>query len=311
MTDRPGLREQASAGQGQTNGSQVEKRQTQALTIGQRIEKLEHEFARALPAGDAAQLVQDAITCTRVIRNLDKAEPRSVLGALMTAAQLGLRPGLNGHCWPLPFWNSQLEWVDPQTGRKRKGGYQAQLVIGYQGVIHLGYESGLVASIQASVVRDRDDWDWDEGSGQRPMHKRPKLGQPRGPIIGYYATVETTTGGLLVYVMDVPEILQWRDRHAPRNKEGMLTGPWAGDPESDDFIGMAKKTTILRVAKTMPKSAQFSRAAAVDGSVRVDVSAIAEPEVVSSVALTAGPDGAEPQDSIRGETVDAGTEGPA
>jgi recombination protein RecT len=299
-TGRSALRQRAAAANGGPTSGAIAVREPGAQTLSERIEKLEMEFARALPSGEARQLVQDALTCTRTIRNLDRAEPRSVLGALMTCAQLGLRPGLLGHAWPLPFWDRNAD-----NGRGGKGAYKAQLIIGYQGFVHLGYESNRVSLIKATVVREEDDFDWDEGSNEPPQHRRPKLGRPRGPVIGYYSTVRTTTGGVLVYVMDVPEILQHRDRHAPRNKDGKITGPWAGEPESDDFIGMALKTTIRRNAKYMPKSAQFARAEAADGSVRVDVSALSEVEAVSQrPALMAGPDGDEPQEPIIGEMAD-------
>lgn len=299
LAENGGLRQRAAAAGRPPTTGEIAVRAPGALTLADRIGKLEAEFARALPTGEARQLVQDALTCTRTIRNLDQAEPRSVLGALMTCAQLGLRPGLMGHAWPLPFWD---KWMD--NGRGGKGGYKAQLIIGYQGYVHLGYESNRVALIKATVVREHDEFDWDEGSNDPPAHRRPKLGRPRGDVIGFYSTVRTTTGGVLVYVMDVPEILQHRDRHAPRNKAGEITGPWAGKPESDDFIGMALKTTIRRNAKYMPKSAQFARAEAVDGTVRIDVSAMSEAETVSQMpALGAGPDGAEPQEPIAGEVV--------
>lgn len=277
------MRQRAAGGQTPPGGVAV--REHQGAQLGDLISRMETEFARALPSGDARQLVRDALTCQRTIKNLDKAEPKSVLGALMTCAQLGLRPGVLGHAWPLPFYDTKDRC------------YKAQLVIGYQGYIHLGYESDRVSSIRASVIREEDYWDWDEGSDQAPVHKRPKLGTDRGPVVGYYSRVVTTTGGLLVFLMDAPEMIQWRDRHAPRGKpptgssEGRIVGPWSGAPESEEYLGMALKTCIRRVAKHMPKSAQFARAEAVDGSVRVDVSAMAEPAVVSVVQgeVEAGP----------------------
>lgn len=255
-------------------GREVE-RVPEGPVLRDQVQSLEREFAKALPTGEAVQYVRDALTCLRTIDKLDRCEPQSVLGALMTCAQLGLRPGVLGHAWPLPFWD----------GRNRR--FAAQLVIGYQGYIHLGYQSERVASIRASVIREEDTWEWDEGSDDPPVHRRPKLGTDRGPVVGFYSRVATTTGGLLVFLMDAEEMRQWRDRHAPRGKPraegepGPIVGPWGKPEDSDDYIGMALKTTIRRVAKHMPKSAQFAAADRVDGTVRVDVSALSEPEVVS------------------------------
>jgi recombination protein RecT len=295
-----GLRARAQAATGQPSGNgEVAVRQDLATApLRIQVERLETEFKKAMPAGEAVQFVRDAMTCLQTIKNLDKAEPRSVLGALMNCAQLGLRPGLLGHAWPLPFYDRNVEIRDPETGRTRKGGYKAQLIIGYQGYTHLAYESGRVSAVKSAVVREEDEFDWDEGSMLPPVHRRPKFGRPRGPVIGYYATITTTLGGTLVYAMDVPEMIQFRDRHAPRGRpahegeSGPIVGPWAGDLESDNFIGMARKTVLRYVLKTAPKSAQLARADAVDGSVRVDASVLSEPAAVSRVAeLEAGPSG--------------------
>ena len=109
-----------------------------------------------MPKGrEATQLVRDAMTCLRTIKKLDQCEPTSVLGALMTCAQLGLRPAVLGHAWPLPFWDNRSKC------------YKAQLVIGYQGYIELGHRSG---KLEGPVGQDRlqedrefDVWDAEQG----------------------------------------------------------------------------------------------------------------------------------------------------
>ncbi len=91
-------------------------------SIADKIRSMEGQFQAAMPKGaEATQLIRDALTAMRMTKNLSRAEETSVLGALMTCAQLGLRPGVLGHAWLLPFWD----------GKNR--GYKAQLVIGYQG----------------------------------------------------------------------------------------------------------------------------------------------------------------------------------
>jgi recombination protein RecT len=91
-------------------------------SLADQIRGMEKQFQLAMPRGaEATQLVRDALTALRTIKHLDKCEANSVLGALMTCAQLGLRPGVLGHAWPLPFWD------------RHSKGYKAQLVIGYQG----------------------------------------------------------------------------------------------------------------------------------------------------------------------------------
>jgi len=266
----------AAAGAGTPAAGLAVRTPIEAAPIRIQVEAMETEFRKAMPAGEAVQFVRDAMTCIQTIKNLDRCEPRSVLGALMTCAQLGLRPAVLGHAWPLPFWDGKLR------------GHKAQLVIGYQGFTHLAYESGKVSVVKASTVFEEDIFEWDEGSNAPPEHRRPKLGRPRGEVIGYYSVVQTVMGGTLVHVMDVPEMVAFRDRFAPRGKPdpetgaGKILGPWADAPGSANFDGMAKKTTLRYALKTAPKSAQLARAEVVDGTVRIDASVLAEPAAVSA-----------------------------
>lgn len=259
-----GLRERAA----QAAGKEVAERPAGAPSMRDQIQAMQQQFQMAAPRGvEAAQLVRDALTCLRTIKNLDKAEPASVLGALMTAAQLGLRPGVLGHCWPLPFWDARLEWVD-ETGRARKGGYKAQLIIGYQGLVELAHRSGRVADIVARTVYESDTLDVDYGLADKLVHKPNLLAEDRGEPIAYYAIVRLVNGGHAFYVMSHREMEKYRDENASaKTKDGTIVGPWR-----DNFEGMAHKTCVRQLAKWMPKSTELATAIEVDGAVRVDVS---------------------------------------
>lgn len=247
-----GLRQAAA----QAAGKEVE-RVSEGPTMRDQIQSMQAQFQMAAPRGvEAAQLVRDALTCLRTIKNLNKAEPASVLGALMTSAQLGLRPGVLGHCWPLPFWD----------GRARC--YKAQLVIGYQGLVELAHRSGRVQSLIARTVYAEDIFDVDYGLDDRLVHKPNLTVDDRGAPIAYYAIVKLTTGGHAFYVMSHREMVRYRDENAStKTKEGKVFGPWA-----DNFESMALKTCVRQLAKWMPKSTELATAIEVDGAVRVDVS---------------------------------------
>src|SRR5688500_11065144 len=152
-------------------------------SIADRIRSMGKEFQLAMPkGGEATQLVRDALTALRMTKNLAKCEDSSVLGALMTCAQLGLRPGVLGHAWLLPFWDN------------RSKGYKAQLVIGYQGLIELAHRSGKISSLIARTVYDGDEFDVDYGIADTLVHK-PNLFGDRGEPVAYYAIAKFTTGG--------------------------------------------------------------------------------------------------------------------
>lgn len=241
--------------------------QAQPPSLVQRITQLEPQFQLALPKGmEAKRLVRDALTCLRTVRDLDKCDGDSVLGALMTCAQLGLRPGVLGHAWPLPFWDGRTQST------------RAQLVIGYQGYIELGHRSGQIRDIVARVVYEHDTFDVDYGLDEKLVHK-PKLRGPRGGPIAYYALVRYLNGGHTFLVMTQDEMLAWREAYAPRNKQKQITGPWI-----KNFTAQGLKTVIRQLAKFMPKSTDpMAEALAADGGVRVDLNPTAPPSEVTGL----------------------------
>jgi recombination protein RecT len=250
MTD---LKTRARAANGTSTGTDVERQPT-GPTLSQQIKTMEHQFALAAPRGmEAAQLVRDALTCLRQTPKLAECEPTSVLGALMTCAQLGLRPGVLGHAWVLPYWD----------GKARR--LNAQLVIGYQGLVDLAHRSGKIASLVARAVHANDHFDIAYGLADTLVH-RPAMTGPRGDVTGYYAVVKLTTGGAAFWYMTRDEMVEWRDRYAPKNRDGAVVGPW-----KSDFDAMGMKTCVRQLAKWMPKSTELAVALAADESVRVDV----------------------------------------
>jgi recombination protein RecT len=229
-------------------------------TIRAEIERMHDQFALAVPHGvEARQIVRDALTAISKEPKLAECTRASVLGGCMTVAQLGLRLGVLGHAWLIPFWNKSAPWKDDQ-GRDRKGAHEATLVIGYQGMITLAYRSGLVDRITARTVHERDHFVLEYGLDERLEH-RPAAGD-RGDAVGYYATVKIKGGGApMFHYMTRAEVELYRDMHALSK-----WGPWA-----KHFDDMAKKTCLRQLAKFMPKGTDLAAAMAVDDTVRVDL----------------------------------------
>lgn len=271
------LRTRARQHAGKEEPGQVVKR-----TLADEIQRMEPQFALAAPRGaEATQLVRDALTCLRMTPKLAECEPTSVLGALMTCAQLGLRPGVLGHAWLLPF-------RDRQSGTQK-----AQLVIGYQGLVELAHRSGRIADIIARTVYEGDEFDVAYGLSDVLVHKPDLDGDETTPV-AYYAIARFTNGGHAFYVMSHKKMLAYRDRHAKaRNRNGEVIGPWR-----DEFEGMAHKTCVRQLAKWMPKATDLATALAADDSIRVDLNPTADPAVESW------------QPTIDGEVVDQPSDEP-
>ncbi|MFD5089404.1 recombination protein RecT [Amycolatopsis thailandensis] len=235
--------------------------------LGTQIAQMQNSFQAAMPRGtEAAQLVRDAMTCLRQTPKLATCEPQSVLGALMTCAQLGLRPGVLGHAWVLPFWDNRFEWLDDR-GRKRTGGFRAQLIVGYQGMVALAYRSDQLQDLVARTVYENDVFEVEYGLDDKLVHK-PLMTGDRGEPIAYYAVAKLTTGGRVFYVMSHPDMLEYRDKYAmAKNRDGEIVGPWR-----DNFESMALKTCVRQLSKWLPKSTEFASAIEADGTIRVDAS---------------------------------------
>lgn len=250
-------------------------------SLSDQIRSMEQQFAMAAPKGvEAAQLVRDALTALRQTPKLAECTPQSVLGSLMTCAQLGLRPGVLGHAYLLPFWD------------KRQGGQVAQLVVGYQGLVELAHRSGKIQSLIARTVFENDHFDVDYGLEDKLVHK-PYMGGNKGQPIAYYAVAKFTTGGHAFFVMSHPEMLQYRDKHAKaRNRNGQVFGPWA-----DNFEAMAHKTCVRQLSKWMPKSTELATAISADETVRVDLA----PDAIN---YGQHPDGDSAAEHIDGEIVE-------
>lgn len=233
---------------GRAHGTDVAKREDGTLQ-GQ-IKSMEAQFQLAMPKGtEAAQLVRDALTMLRTTPGLIECTPNSVLGGLMTCAQLGLRPGVLGQAWLVPFYDSRSK-------TKR-----ATLIIGYTGLIELAHRSGRIASLIARTVYENDTFDVDYGLDDRLIHKPAQNGVERGKPTHYYCIVKFTTGGHAFLVMTHTEMLAYRDRFAMSPNKG----PW-----HDNFEAMAHKTMVRQLARWMPKSTELAVALQVDEGVRVN-----------------------------------------
>lgn len=266
-------------------------------TLADEIRRMQAQFQAAMPRGaEAAQLIRDALTALRTTPKLAQCEATSVLGALMTVAQLGLRPGVLGQAWILPFWDS------------RSSGYKAQFVAGYQGLIELAHRSGKISSLIARTAFSNDHFDVDYGLADSLIHK-PDLTRERGEPTAYYAIAKFTTGGYAFIVMTQPEMLAYRQKYAKsRDRNGKIFGPWV-----DNFEEMAHKTCIRKLSKYMPKSTELAIAIAADGGVRVDLTPTVDasevtehPDMIDGDVVDADLDAAGPVEAAQGAEPQAG-----
>ncbi|MGP4061478.1 recombination protein RecT [Halobacillus sp. H74] len=225
----------------------------QVNTIQAYLKKMGPEFERALPKHmDADRLGRIAMTTIRQNPKLLECSIPSLMGAVMQAAQLGLEPGLIGHCYLVPFYNGKMKETD------------VQFIIGYKGMIDLARRSGHIESIYAHTVHENDEFEYELGLHPKLIHK-PSTGE-RGDMNFVYSVAHFKDGGYQFEVFSRNDV----DKVKERSKAGKF-GPWQTDYEE-----MAKKTVIRRMFKYLPISVEVQNQATHDETVRKDVTEDAE-----------------------------------
>lgn len=202
-----------------------------------------------------------ALTTIKRTPKLLEADRKSLLGALMTAAQLGLEPdGVLGHAYLVPF---SVKNRDTNTWTT-----QVQFIPGYKGFIQLARNSGEIQSIQVKEVRKGDNFKYSYGFTETLEHV-PVSGVDQ-PLTHVWMVVNFTNGGRHWDVMtrDQIERVMKLSQSYQRAEKGYQDKP----PKRDStwhlhFDAMAIKTIIRKNAKFLPMSVQ--KAAAIDEAVEV------------------------------------------
>lgn len=225
---------------------------TKPKTMRDYIKSMEGEIAKALPSVITPERFTRIVT-TALSSNPELANttPASFLGAMMTAAQLGLEPNT-------PLNQSYL------IVYRNKGVLETQFQLGYKGLIDLAYRSGEIQIIQAHTVYENDEFSYEFGLEPKLVHK-PAV-QDRGEPIAFYAMFKTKDGGYGFDVMSVDDV---RAHAAKYSKSyGSSFSPW-----KTNFNEMALKTVLKRVLKYAPLKTEFVRGITQDETVHDTIGA--------------------------------------
>lgn len=224
---------------------------TKNMTIVDMVKALEPEIRRALPAVlTPERFTRMALSAINNTPELAACTPMSFIAALMNAAQLGMEPNTPlGQAYLIPY--------------KNKGVLECQFQIGYKGMIDLAYRTGQVQVIQAQVVRQYDEFDYQYGLTPRLVH-RPGDGE-RGEITFIYGLFRLTNGG---YGFEVANRAAMDSFAATYSKAfGSKYSPW-----SNNYEEMAKKTVLKKALKYAPVSSDFHKALSADETIKTELS---------------------------------------
>lgn len=216
-----------------------------ASTVRQMLIRMGPEIQKALPKHmDADRLARISLTVIRQTPQLLECSPVSLMAAVMQSAQLGLEPGLLGHCYIIPY--------------KKEATFQ----MGYKGMIDLCRRSGDFQSIYAHEVHENDEFDYCYGLHKDLKHK-PAM-QDRGNVTGYYACYHLKDGGYDFLFMSKQDVEFHRNRYSPSWQKGF--SPWA-----TEFDEMAKKTVIKKLLKYAPVSIEMQKQIAQDETAKNEI----------------------------------------
>lgn len=224
---------------------------TKALTVpglepvANALKRIQGSLAAALPAHiKAERMIRIVLGSIRKTPRLAECELRSLLGAVMVSAQLGLEPdGTLGEAYLVPY------------------GKECQLIPGYKGLMKLARQSGQVSSIAARAVHERDHFLFEFGLNEKLEHRPYAGGDSPGELTWVYAIARLRDGGVHLDVMSRADVEKIRDKsqgYQAAKKYNKQT-PW-----DDHFDEMAKKTVVRRLCKMLPSSVELSRAVAMD-----------------------------------------------
>ncbi len=250
------------------------------VTVDERVTGVEQFFAgqfkrieSSLP-GDMDPARFTRIVVTEFQRNPDLFQcmvtpggKASVWASVMTAAQLGLEIGSHlGQAFMIP-----------RKSKKQGGAVMCSFQIGYQGLIQLAFNSGILADIRCRPVYGDEKFEYVDGIKPRIYHVPTDQPQEDDDLVAAYCVLKYTSGAVH------PEVMyRWElDRILTKSKAAANSFMWK-EWKIEGFL----KTVLKRALKYCPKSTSMravGRAiAADDGLVTL------EPEIVPEGASPVG-----------------------
>ena len=200
------------------------------------------QFAAALPAHIPVERFK-RVLLTAISANPDlvKADRRTLFNSAMKAAQDGLLP--DGREGALVIYNTKIK--DDGKDVWIKAVQWMPMIAGIRKKVR---NSGEIATWDAHVIHEHDEFDYQLGLDPR-LHHKPKMTGDRGNLIGAYSVARLKSGETSFEVMSADEIWAVWSKASKAKDNGKPAGPWK------DYQGeMFRKTVARRHSKVLPMS---------------------------------------------------------
>lgn len=235
-------------------GALAETKKVQAIarpqtTFKDILQQEWHKISAVIPKQVSQErMFQLAVSAYNQTPELAKCTPVSVLSCILKCAALGVEPSAVdnlGRAYILPYNN------------RKTGCTEAQMILGYKGMIDLARRSGEIQDISARAVYEGDFFEYEFGLNEQLKHI-PAQDNERTPnkLTHVYMVCHFKDGGHYIDVMTRSQVNAIRSRSK--------SGSSAYSPWSTDYEAMACKTVIRRAFKFLPVSVEAQKAAATD-----------------------------------------------
>jgi recombination protein RecT len=200
------------------------------------MDRLKPQLARALPSHmNADRMTRLALTQFSTTPALQQCDPKSIAGAIMTAAQLGLEPGINGQGYLIPYKDT------------------CTFVPGWKGLVDLVARSGR-ATVWTGAVRMGDEFEYQLGDTPFCKHK-PGDEDDDAPFAYVYAIGRVRDAAMpVIEVWSRAKVLKHLKKY---NKVGDRHYALKDENNLEMY---ARKIALLQVLKYMPSSIELSNA---------------------------------------------------
>lgn len=214
--------------------------------VGELFTRIAPAIGRVLPEHfKADKMLQVGIFALQSNPDLAACTQISFLSSLFKAAKMGLELDPRGHVYLIPRRTGPVD----SDGQKQ---FEAHFQIGYHGLIDLARRSGQIENIEARVVRECDEFEYQYGTTPHIRHiPRPSEKNTRRT----HAYAVAWLRGAAHPQFEVLEAWQVGEARSNAGTEKV----WSKFPEP-----MWKKTAIRRLCPYLPSSLELQTAASLE-----------------------------------------------
>ncbi|AYD87392.1 RecT-like DNA pairing protein [Microbacterium phage ValentiniPuff] len=226
----------------------------QMLTQSWVVEQVQKQLG---PGFDAGSYVRSVVSAIKNSPDLERCDPATIFGGMFTAAQMHLEIGGGlGQSWLIPRRNNKSEY-----------GWEASFQIGYQGLLKLAYNTGILIAADTEIVRVGDKFQRGANSERGKFYdleygaEHENLDTPLMGVIGMFWTRGAHRPVWRYLTID--EIERRRPDHT-KEQTGSRGTYVPNTPWKTDYQAMCEKTAMIHTLKWAPKSPHLALALNID-----------------------------------------------